>query len=432
MGIKDSAKALGTRFKLDSHHAIERFGVLFGVIAVSFVVIFGATGISAYANTEASLSSKALYTPTFLTSKTNISGNVPGIFVNKDRTRAMVLMQFNDTSQVSVNADDYQGFLTGSTRELNQQGLNTTVAGSVYVFGSTGYMAVMLDSDKPFSPQIMDLTMRANSELVYKKDDGSTSNRKDLAATDSSFKKYDQWRVFFNPGGSEAKVSAALDGDKVDVGAVFNEVVVSTEEQKIRTTMDAQLALMQTDLNRIKDGTAELERTTADSGTLRLMPPAVPKQIAGDAVDGKAAVGNTASTLDLKTKFTMPLGYDFDWRSGSVKEGYLKGLIPKGSNYVSYLAGRAKETPDEFRINDMKWLLNDGTDLKKDYDSGNATVKPLFDIMNKLSQAYQDYYKDKKVYQVDQHKKLLDLEVSLRNVESNFTMKDGEDVLLSY
>ena len=224
MATKDSAKALGARFKLDSHHAIERFGVFFGAIALSFVVIFSATGVSAYANNQEALSSKALYTPTFKTSKTDISGDVPGIFVNADRTRAMVLMSFKDTTKVSANAQDYRGFLTGSSRGLNQESLQTKVAGSVYVFGSTGYMGVMLDSDKPFNPQIMNLTMRANTELVYK--DGGASTDKDLPA-DGSFQKFDQWRVFFNPGGSEATVSAALSAPQVDVGAIYNEVVVA-------------------------------------------------------------------------------------------------------------------------------------------------------------------------------------------------------------
>ena len=431
MALKDSVKALGSRFKLDSHHAIERFGVFFGVIVLSSVFIFGAAATSAYSNSQTALSSTSLYTPTFLTSKTNISGSVPGIFVSGDRTRAMVLMQFKDPNQVSVNAQDYQAFLTGSTMDLNREGLKTKVEGSVYVFGSTGYMGVMLDSDQPFTPQVMNLTMRSNSELVYKKD-GTTTSRDDEGATDASFRKYDQWRVFFNPGGSEATVSPALDGDKVDVGAIFNDVVISAEEQKIRDSLDTQLALMQTDLNRIKDATAEMERTTADSGTLRLVPPAVPKQIAGDEVTGKAEVGQTPSTLDLKTDYVMPLGYDFDWRSGNVKAGYLKDLIPQGSNYVSYLAGRAKETPAEFRVNELTWMLNDGTNLKRDYQSSNVTVKPLFDIVNRLSQAYQDYYNDKKAYQVDLHTKLLDLEVSLRNVESNFTVNQGKDVVRSY
>jgi hypothetical protein len=429
MAMNDSAKAFGARFKLDSHHAIERFGVFFGAITLSFIVIFSATGVSAYANNQEALSSKALYTPTFTTSKTGLSGEVPGIFVNSDRTRAMVLMHFKDTTKVSVNAQDYRGFLTGSSRGLNQESLQTRVAGSVYVFGSTGYMGVMLDSDKPFNPQIMNLTMRSNTELVYK--DGGASPDRDLPA-DGSFQKFDQWRMFFNPGGSEATVSAALSAPKADVGAIFNEVVVAAQEKTIRDTMDGQLALMQTDLNRINDGTAELERTTADGGSLRLLAPKVPAQIAGDVVEGKARIGEAASTLKLKTDVVLPTGYNFDWRGGSVMAGYLKGLVPDRSGYVGYLAKRSKEPRDEFRINEMKWRLNDGTDLKADYSGSNTTVKPLTDVMNKLSQAYQDYYKDKTTYQVDQYKQLIDLEVSLRNVESNSTVNTAKDAMVSY
>lgn len=429
MGMKDSAKALGARFKLDSHHAIERFGVVFAVVVLSCLTIFSATAVSAFSNNRETLSATALYTPKFVTSKTQISGEVPGIFVSEDRTRAMVLMHFANTSQVSVNAEDYRAFLTGSTKDLNSEDLKTEVNGSIYVFGSTGYMGVLLDSAEPFSPQIMDLTMRSASELVYKEEAAAVD--KDLA-TDSTFQKYDQWRVFFNPGGSEATVSAALGADQVDVGAIFNEVVVAAEEKQVRASLDAQLALMKTDLNRISDATAELERTSADGGTLRLLPPEVPASIAGDVIEGAAQTGETESTLDLQTDYVMALGYDFDWRGGNVREGYLKDLIPSGSNYVSYLAERADEEPEEFRVNQIRWMLDDGTDLQRDYASSSGTVKPLTDIMNKLSTAYQDYYSHKQTYQVDLHNDLLDLEVNLRNVESNFTQNGSEEAVLTY
>lgn len=430
MGIKDSAKVYAAKLKLDSHHAIERFGVLFAAVCLSAVVIFTATGVSAFTNTQSTLSSTALYTPTFQTSKTTLSGEVPGIFVSEDRTRAMVLMRFKDTSQVSVNAEDYQGFLTGSTTDLNQQGLKSDVSGSVYVFGSTGYMGVMLDSNEPFHQQVMDLTMRANAELVYREEGEATTD--ELSAGDGSFQKYDQWRVFFNPGGSQATVSKALSSEELDVGAVFDEIVISAEEKTIRDSLDAQLGLMQTDLNRIKGATEELERTTADSGTLSLVAPEVPVQIAGDKITGSAKTADAPSTLELDTDYVMPMGYDFDWREGSVREGYLKDVVPSGTNYVSYLAQRSKEDKDDFRINNMQWMLSDGTNLKVDYTTDNVTVKPLFEIMNKLSQAYQDYYNNKRTYQVDMHNDLLDLEVNLRNVESNFTVHEGEDVLLAY
>ncbi|KIA73398.1 hypothetical protein ANMWB30_23250 [Arthrobacter sp. MWB30] len=430
MGFKDSARAFGARFKLDSHHAIERFGVLFGALTLSCVVIFGASGVSAFAHNQQALSSTALYTPTFKTSKTDIGGDVAGVFVSENHRRVMVLMQFDDMAQMSVNANDYQAFLTGSTMDLKEERLKSNVTGSVYAFASTGYLAVMLDSDTPFAAQVMNLTMRANAELVYKEDAGGS--KKDDILADGSFQKYDQWRVFFNPGGSEATVSSALSGESVDVGAIFDETVVATKEKKIRDEMDAQLAVMQADLNRIKDASDELERTTVDNGTLRLKAPVVPAPIAGDEVTGTAKVGETPSTLALQTRTVLPKGYSFDWRSGSVKDGYLKDLVPEGSNFVSYLAERSKEPAADFRVNDLQFMLSDGTNLKKDYDSGKAATKPLFAVMNKLTQAYQDYFKNKETYQVDSYMKLLNLEVDLRNVESNFTLNDSDKVLLAY
>lgn len=428
MGMKDTAKTLGTRLKLDSHHAIERFGVLFGLIVLSSVVIFSGTGVSAFANNRETLSSTALYTPTFITSKTGIGGDVAGVFVSEDRTRAMVLMHFDDTAKVSANAEDYRGFVTGSSKNLDQQTLKSNIDGSVYLFGSTGYMGVMLDSDEPFHPQVLDLTMRANTELVYKEEEATSG---DLPA-DGSFQKYDQWRVFVNPGGSAATVAQSLGSEKVDPGAIFNEIVISVEEEKIRQSLDSQLKIMRTDLNRINDATAELERTTADSGSLRLATPEVPVQIAGDEVTGEPGSGGTESTLDLKTDYVLPMGYDFDWQGGSVNDGYLKGLLPEGTNYAGYLAQRSTETREDFQVNQMKWLLSDGTDLRSDYDRDNPMVEPLVEITNKLSQAYQDYYTNKKKYQVDLYTELLDLEVNLRNVESNFTKNDAQDAVRPY
>ena len=51
------------------------------------------------------------------------------------------------------------------------------------MFGSTGYMGVVLDSDVPFEQQILNLTLRAKSELVY--NEGTGKLRKDLEGVDS-------------------------------------------------------------------------------------------------------------------------------------------------------------------------------------------------------------------------------------------------------
>ena len=66
-------------------------------------------------------------------------------------------------------------------------------------------------------------------------------------------------------------------------------------------------------------------------------------------------------------------------------------------------------------------------------DPDAATVlAPLTDLRTNLETAYQTYYKDKLVYQVDLPTDLLDLEVMLRTVESTYSMNDGEAALLVY
>ena len=57
MGMKDSAKALGGRLKLDSHHAIERFGIIFTALSTLLVLVLVGSGFSAAQNNSAKLRS---------------------------------------------------------------------------------------------------------------------------------------------------------------------------------------------------------------------------------------------------------------------------------------------------------------------------------------------------------------------------------------
>ncbi|MET0886600.1 MAG: hypothetical protein ABWX92_09140 [Mycetocola sp.] len=431
MSIKDSAKGLATTLRLDSHHAIERFGIFFGVVVVTFVLIFSSASVSAVTNQAAKMDSTTLYTPTFTTSKTQLGGDVNGVYVSSDRTRAMVLMQFNDPSSVSANAKKYQAFLTGSTAALADEALKTNITGEIVTFGSTGYMAMVLDSDAPFEQQILNLTMRANSELVYLPSE-SRKVRKDLEGQ-KTFSEFDQWRLYFNPGASGATKSKALDGERFDAGSVYAALVVAPEEETIRNSMDEQLAQMRVDQTRISEYESEIRRTNVDG--VFITAPDVPEQIAGDEISGTPAADKNPSTLKLETDWVNPRGFDFDWRNGSVAEGYLEDIVPEDESYVTYLTDKAVLTDDDdsgsLRVNDLVWNLSDGG-LLTDYGTSNKAMKPLFDIRNGLSQAYQDYQKHKDDYQVDAYTELIELEVDLLNVRSGASTNDDEKALFTY
>lgn len=442
MGFKEKARAFGRRFKLDSHHAIERFGVAFGTLSVIGALVLVTTGAAAFQAGRAELRTTALYTESFTTSKTDLTGDVVGVYRNELGDRSLVVMKFADDAQISYSAGDYQAFLLGSDPSLNTEKVQTPgVSGSFHVFGATGYMAVLLDADQPFERQVLNLTMRANEELSFSEqwDDGENA---DKIAGDISFAEFDQWRVFFNPSATQARHIEALDSAVFDPAAAFYDVVVRDQEREARLALDSKLAEMRSDLTRITSYTNDLTTTKVDG--LFLRPPTVPAEIASDVVVGKTAAENAAeeaassagdaeATLELKTKGVVAGGFNLDWRKGNVYDGYLRDLVPSGQSVSQYLLAKSQETADttSSEISGTEWTLSDGTSLTEVYSSSDVTMRPLMNVMNNLSQAYQDYYTHKQEYQVDLALALLELDVSLRDVQANSSGREDQKFLIA-
>jgi len=445
MSMNERIQSLRASLRLDAHHATERFGIVVSIFAVTLILLVTGGIASAVSNNAAKTSETALYNASFKTSQTNISGKVAGVYVSPDRTRSLVLMQVGDSdaSKMSADAKNYQSFITGSDSSLGQHALDSAISGQVVVFGTTGYMGVVVNSDRPFSKEILALTMRANSKLVYNSDGPAQQqlSRTDLK-DDASFAKFDQWRVFFNPGASGAQTSAAVSNASTAFSAsdAYYDLVVKAQEQELRKKMDADLAKMQVDLAQINEYTAQM--ATTQVGGVHIVAPKVPAQIAGDKITGKPA--NASDPLVLHSEWTAPAGYNFDWRAGSIKTGYLNQLVPKGDSYVKYLADHAAQAGSQgtdgvtargatsFNASDLVWKLSDGSDLATDYSGSNNTMKPLSDVMNNLVQAYQTYYNDKVAYQTQDFNQLIALEVSLKNVDSGASINDTKSAVQSY
>lgn len=442
MSMTDKAKGLGAKLKLDSHHAIERFGVIFAVLSVVGVLLVGSTAVSAFRNNQEAMDSTSLYVNQFTTSRTQLSGTVPGVYVSPDRTRALVMMHFSDPSKISTTASSYQAFLSGATMEMQDQPLKNEWEGQVVVFGSTGFIGMVLDStDGPFAEQVLNLTMRANSELVYSP--GDAKIRSDLRGQ-NSFIENDQWRIYFNPSASSAQVVESLAGRSFDPGAVYYELVVAPKEATTRQALEDQLGVMRADLARIAEYEDALGRTSTLDGDF-LVNPRVPtpqdalRMISGDEVVGEEAVRDedgeviTASTLELETDWVGPDGFDFDWRNGSIKEGYLHELVPEGQRYGQWLtaksqAGRGGSDSERvrFRPTDVEWTLTDGT-LLADHERARTTgMNDVLALRTNLSSAYSTYWDSKEAYQVTLPLELLNMEVELRGVEQSSSINDAE------
>lgn len=315
MALKDTIKTFTRKLRLDSHHAMERFGAICGVLAVTFVAVMAGSAFSAWNAGRASLADTALYTESFTTSKTQLRGEVTGVYRNELGNKAMVVMAFDPGAQISYNASDYEAFLIGSDEQLNTHTIKTEgIDSSFYVFGSTGYMGLVLEAAEPFEPQVMNLTMRANNELTYQEPvEGEAVDE----LGDNSFAEYDQWRVFFNAVATGAERIPALEAARFDPAKAFYDVVIRDQEAEVRQALDDKLIEMRAALSRIDTYTKDLQTTKVDG--LFLRQPQVPTAIDGDLIAGQSAneSDDGVSTLALKTDYVMPGGFDFAWRSGA-------------------------------------------------------------------------------------------------------------------
>lgn len=450
MGMMDGMRTVGKKLKLDSHHAMERFGVIFTLLSFSLVTILVMSGFSAASNNREALDAKAIYTSSVTTSRTQQQASVKGVYVSPDRERALVMMGFERNAVMSTSADNYQAFLTGSTMDLKPEKLKNDVTGKIVVFGSSGYIGMVLDSDRPFEQQILNLTMRANSELVYAQ--GDARIREDLKGQ-ASFYEHDQWRIYFNPGASEAKPLASLAGSDFDPMAVYYDLVVKPGEEEVRGAMEEQLKIMRADLARIDEFESALGRTPTFDGDF-LVNPRIPtpqealKVISGDEIVGEEATAGddgkmSASTLALKTNYVPPHGFNFDWRSGSIKEGYLASLVPPGQRYGDWLnskmeAGQSGSAADEerttFNASKIQWSLTDGT-LLSDAEAGSTSRVGLADVIalrDSLGNAYEEYWLHKKDYLVKLPLELLNMEVDLQSVSQTISINDSDKALYIY
>lgn len=425
---------VGWFLKLGPHHTMQRMGVTVGALGLVGAIALGSAGVSAATIDQGTYADTALWTPKFTTSKTQLGGEVDGVFTSADGTKALVMMHFDDRAKISYNATDYEAFLSGSKKDLSSERLATPgITGSFQVFGSTGYVGMLLESPEPFKQQVINMTIRANAELTFNQQQANGESAEDTFG-DPSFQKFDQWRIYANPGATGVTKIAALDAPVFDPAVAYYETVLQAEETVARDALESKLGEMRTNLTQITSYSEDLATTKVDGLFLQL--PVVPSSIGGDTITGESATeaDSGTSSLTLVAAETTPGGYAFDWRSGNVATGYLNQLVPEGGSYIEYLQQKSMETSTATQdgLKNLTWVLSNGKSLTTDYRTSDVTMRPLTTAMNNLAQAYQDYAKNKAEYQSDLMLDLLSLEVELRDVRANSTANTGEESLFTY
>lgn len=427
------------------HYAIERFGVLFLVVFSLMVVNLSTIVVRKVNHDKQELSGKAVYTKSFAMSKTETAGTVEGLFTNQKQDECFLLLKFSTMSDIPIDAESYQMFLTGSTPNGNGSEIKCRPSAMLYVFGNTGYIGVYLQNSEKFPSQVLDLVLRSKSDFKGKKASANSS---------SSFDQFNQARIYFNPGGSYAQKAEFMEKPDWSVFDLFEEIVSRPQEAEIRSTLKSDLSKMQSEQLLMEEYGDRL--SGSDMG---LLEPKAPSDISDDVIyamdprdEGdehmswdrsanawysklhKGTITEDYLDLYLDTDFLAPGGYDFEWQTGSVKDGYLADLTgsddPKDwEAYFSQHAADAKSREATFDASDVVFQYADGTEYKVDGSSGSDDKKDgqIREAIHTLQQSWSAYYDLKTKYQCEDLPALLRIEADAYTAQESYTVNTDKD-----
>lgn len=424
-GFLDKVKQVQQKLYFDSHHTIERFGVIVSVATIAFVGTLGGLGYSSYVNSQINLDKAVIYTPTITTTKTQSDGVVDGLYVSKDKRRALTLFHFEDAETFTTDIDSYQAYITGLSSGLDLEYVKTPgLVGHLVSFGN-GYFGMVLDAAQPFEKQLLKMTFRANKNLQYVSKDDVDQDMIDDGST-----KYDQWTITINPKGSSAialdSLNTSSKSQELDLAQLYYDTLIKKQEDDIRKKLNDDLGEMQAALVRIDDATLKLASTKNLDG-LKVRIPEMPKDIADDEV-----FEDEAGDLKLSSNTVVRDGYDFNWRDGDIKSGYLKMVTADGESITDFIERRnlEGETTGSGSLPETQWLLSDGSKLS-DHNADN-TLAPLIKASGDLETAWNNYYQLKVKYEAEDLPELLMLEIDWRNAGANAKMSTNPNAVVVY
>lgn len=401
------------RWLVSSHYKMERFGVMVLTLTLSMSILMGTIVKHKADMDKETLGTNVVYTNSFDMSLSQNRVEVVNIFSNSAQTKCFILLRFPDMSNVVTDASQYKLFLTGSDMNARQNPPLCNPTATIYMFGVTGYMGIYLVDMAGFQSQILDLVLRCNILTGAMPTELPTYE-------DASFAKFDQGRMYFNPGASGFTTVDFLDNASMSVGDIYDSVVVKQQELAIRDKLDTDLDNMRSLLAQID----EFARRVSDSG---IIVPVEPLQIRGDRVEE-----SDDGRLELRTDYVLSGGYSFDWYNGSVRAGYLDSIIGHGATPSRYIASQRKLVGgDKMDLNSLRWLRADGTDFYSETDTIKSQSYVQIDTnITNLKSAWQQYYDMKRMYQITDLESLLLLELDSKDMSTNYTVNSRDNIIV--
>lgn len=398
------------------HKKIERFLVGFFCITVPLILMTFVSIYNKFGLDQESLSANALYTSTVTLSRTNQTGKVAGVFVNKAKTRGMVLIRMNDAGKISSKAEDYKTFTTAVDLNKRKEPLESMPTGSIYIFGSSGYIGLYFVDNAGFKSQIFKTTVRLDKEFV----NVDEKNIKDEVAG-TTYAKHDQMDLYFNLGAKKAKTLKALDKNNISVQDLYVEAIGSGIDMEKREVLTADLKHLSKLKLQIEEQHDRLEQIAIDG--VGLVVPDLPKEMKSDSFSGDG------DKIVMSTDYVYNGGIDFNWQKAKFEDGYFNEVNNETTNpdKLSLARWLVKLKNDQAADRGVTryehdWVMSDGTAMNQfinDLGLDNAAVKDMQKQVQNYMTLVSEYLESKQTYQTQNLRQLVALDIALENATSS-------------
>ena len=399
------------------HKKIERFMVTFFTISVPLILMTGISIYNKFGLDDQMLISRAIYTTEATFSRTNETSKVVGVYTNSDKTRGMVLIKFSDGVNISSNASDYKVFTTASNLKKGKENLTSKPAGSIYVFGTSGYIGLYFVDNGGFNSQIFKSTIRMEKE--FKSVDDKKIVKEQLPG--ESYSQYDQADFYYNLGASEATKLTTLDNAEFSIQDFYVEAVGSKLNNDKRKEITDNLNNMSKTMLQIREMKSRLESTSVDG--VGLIVPDLPKEISSDNFSG------SGDDILYSTDYVYPGGLNFNWKDIDLKKGYFKSINNKYINpddlSLSKFLVKLREQQsksDAVKKFEHQWVMSDGSkfeDFVRTIGLDNSGVESMNSNVANYTSLLDSYMEMKQAYQTKDLKDLLSLDVTFDNATTN-------------
>lgn len=408
------------RLRMGRHYRMERFTIIFFTLC-SIMLIFTGLGWnrSRIAQKE-QIGTQSKYSTSVSFSLSDVTGDVVDVFRNTEGTRAYVLLQFADMSKLSLDANDYQIYMTGFNKSLRQE-----PTGSMMIYGSSGYVALEFYDERGLSNEIYDITIRNNSEVTNR---AELTEEQLAEMEDASFGRFDQANLYVNVGAEDVVEMDVLD-KTLDPVQLYYALVGRDNEDVL---LDEIGALAGT----LKQLHVEHDEYINRLGELGYSDIRKPVYMEGDTFDD--------DTGYLIPKYMVEGAHDIEYIGMRSTDGFITQVVDDPSMFRDYMAEKravqtlATELGDdnpEGLIQIQEVVRDDGYVLDiQNINASEATSSDLSvrDSINSLSGIWGQYLIVKRELQIDKMRDLLLLDAEIRTQNRVFSANVDENFITIY